>query len=201
MSTKRVIERMDEVLIPLGFHRKKANWKRSSGLFVDVVDIQVSKAGDSMTINAGVLDAEVHEMCWGTQPPSVIEVPSCTVHARVGQLIDLKDLWWPLDRERTPDDLAENLAVHVLPFLERMHSHAEMERFLTDADVTRQKYPLPALHLAVLRYRRGDKIGACEVLAELRRSALGAWRNRAAEVENRLGCEGVGRPPEDDDGE
>jgi hypothetical protein len=192
MSTKTVIARMDEVLTSLEFHRKKATWTRTSGPFVDVIDIQVSKAGDSMTINAGVLDADVYETCWGARPPSVVEVPSCTVHARVGQLIDLKDLWWPLSGERTPESVVEKLRSHVLPFLEQMHSHAAMERFLTDAEVTKQKYPLPILHLAVLRYRRGDKIGACGVLAELRRGALGAWRNRAAEVEDRLGCETIG---------
>ena len=192
MNTKTMIARMDEILIPLGFHREKATWIRSAGSFSDVLDVQVSKAGDSMTINAGMLDAEVYETCWGNPPPSVIEVSHCTVHARVGQLIDGKDLWWPAKGERTPEDVAESLRAHVLPFLGRMHSHVEMERFLTDAEVTKQTYPLPIIHLAVLRYRCGDKLGACGVLAELRRRVLGAWRTRATEVENRLRCASLG---------
>lgn len=189
MSMKTVTARMDEVLIPLGFHRKKATWNRSSGSLVHAVDVQIGKAGDMMTINVGVLDADVYEMCWGAQPPAVVEVPFCTVYARVGQLIDLKDRWWPVNGERTPEDVAEDLTAHVLPFLERMRSHAEMERFLTDAEVVRRKYPQPIIHLAVLRHYGGDKLGACEVLAELRRSALGAWKDKAAEVAKRLGCE------------
>src|SRR5262245_56135377 len=145
MSTKTVIARMEEVLRPLGFHRTKTSggsplvktWNRLAGPFVDAVDVQVSKDGDSITINAGVLEPKVYEMCWGMQAPLVIEVPSCTVYARVGQLIDRKDLWWPLNGERTSEAVAENLAVHVLPFLERMHSLAGMEQFLTAAEVRR----------------------------------------------------------------
>jgi hypothetical protein len=192
MTARAVIVRMDEVLIPLGFQRKKVTWNRALGSVVDAVDVQVSKAGDSLTINAGVLESEVYRTCWGTQPPPDIEVPSCTVYVRIGQLVDLKDLWWPLNAERTPEDVTEKLKAYVLPFLERMNSHAEMERFLDAAGVARQKYPLPIIQLAILRHRRGDKSGACTLLAELRRSALGAWRNRTADVEERLRCESVG---------
>lgn len=36
----------------LGFSRQKATWNRRAGSIVDVIDIQVSEAGDAFTINA-----------------------------------------------------------------------------------------------------------------------------------------------------
>jgi hypothetical protein len=188
MSTKAVIARMDEFLKPLGFARHKAIWNRQADSFVDVIDIQTSKAGDTMTINAGVLHPEVHRKCWAAEPPAVIEEPLCTVRVRVGQLLDGKDLWWRIDDVRTLGDVAEKVTAHVLPFLERMHSFEAMEHFLTIAQVTKQKYPPPVIYLAVLKSERGDRIGACALLTEFGKKTVGAWRTRIAEVAGRLGC-------------
>ena len=189
MNANNVIARMDAVLLPLGFHRKKATWNRSVGTFVDAIEIQVNKAGGLVTINAGVLDPEVYRVCWNAPPPAAVEVPSCTVNARVGQLVDLNDRWWPLDAEGTPGEVAESLRRYVVPFLERMHTDAAMEQFLLDSQVTKQRYPLPIIHLAVLTHRSGDKVGACRILADLVQRAIGAWRDRAAEIGRHLGCE------------
>lgn len=188
MSTKPVIIRVDELLKPLGFVRHKATWNRRSDSFVDVIDVQTSKAGDTITINAGVLHPGVHGKCWGTEPPSVIEEPSCTVRIRVGQLLDGKDLWWRLNDAKILDDVAEKLTVYMLPFLERMHSPEAMEHFLTSAQVTKQKYPLPVICLAILKSEQGDRTAACALLTELSEKSVGAWRNRISDVARRLGC-------------
>jgi len=188
MSTKPVVTRMDELLKPLGFARHKTTWNRKSNSFVDVIDVQTSKAGDTMTINAGVLHPDVYRKCWATEPTAVVEEPSCTVRARVGQLLDGKDLWWRLDDPRTLNEVIENLNAHVLPFLEQMHSLEAMEQALTASGVTRQKYPPPAIYLAILKSECGDRAGACALLAELGGKAIGAWRTRISEVAGRLGC-------------
>jgi hypothetical protein len=188
MSIKPIIARLDELLKPLGFVRHKTTWNRKSGSFVDVIDVQTSKAGDTITINAGVLHPDVHRMCWATEPTVVVEEPSCTVRARVGQLLDGKDLWWRLDESKTLTDVGEKINAHVLPFLERMHSLEAMEQFLTASGLTMQKYPPPAIYLAIIKSERGDRTGACAVLAELGGKAIGAWRTRISEVAGRLGC-------------
>jgi hypothetical protein len=188
MSTKPVIARMDELLKPLGFARHKATWNRKSDSFVDVIDVQTSKAGDTITINAGVFHPDVHRKCWATEPAAVVEEPSCIVRARVGQLLNGKDLWWRLDDARILDDVVEKLNAHVLPFLERMHSLEAMEQFLTNAQVTKQKHPLPIIYLAILMSEQGNRTGACALLTELGEKSVGAWRTRIGEVARRLGC-------------
>jgi len=188
MNTRPVIARMDELLEPLGFARHKATWNRQSDSFVDVIDVQTSKAGNTMTINAGVLYPEVYKKCWAIEPPAVIEEPSCTVRVRVGELVEGKDLWWCLNVEGIVDDVAEKVTAYVLPFLERMHSLEAMEQFLTTAQVTKRKYPLPVIYLAILKSERGDSTGACVLLTELGKKTVGAWRTRISEVAERLGC-------------
>lgn len=54
MTMKEAIERIDELLTPQHFLRHKAVWNRTDGSFVDVIDLQKSKSGDTFTIEAGV---------------------------------------------------------------------------------------------------------------------------------------------------
>ncbi len=188
MSAKAVIACMDELLKPLGFARRNATWNRQFDSFIDVIDIQISKAGETVTVNAGVLHPEVHKKCWATEPPAVIDEPLCTVRIRIGQLLDAKDMWWELNDAKIFDDIIERVNAHVLPFLEQMHSLEAMERFLTIAQVTRQKYPLPAICLAIIKSEQGDRTGACALLTELGERLGAAWRNRIREIAGRLGC-------------
>ena len=188
MSTKAVIARMDELLKPLGLTRHKATWNRRSDSFVDVIDVQTSKAGDTITINAGVLHPEVHRKCWATELPAVIEEPECIVRARIGLLIDGKELWWKINDAGILDDVAEKVVAYVLPFLERKHSLEAMEQFLTNAKVAKQKYPPPVIYLAILKSEQGDRSGACALLTELGEKSVGGWRTRIGEVAGRLGC-------------
>lgn len=188
MSAKLVIARMDEILRPLGFTRRKTTWNRRIDSFVDVVDAQTSKAGDKMTINAGVLLPEVHWKYWATELPAIVEEPECIVRARVGQLLDGKDLWWRLNDPGILDDVVEKLTVHVLPFVKRMHSLRAMEESLTNAQVMKQRYPPPVIYLAIIKSEQGDRVGACALLTELSKKSVGAWRTRIGEVAGRLGC-------------
>ena len=69
MNTKPVVAQINQLLGPLGFVRQKMTWNRTLGPFVDVVDLQLSKTGDAVTVNAGVLRPSVHKACWGADAP------------------------------------------------------------------------------------------------------------------------------------
>jgi len=144
MSMKTTISRLDQLLKPIGFSRAKVTWNRGSGSVFDVIDVQVSKARDCLTINAGVLDPEVYTLVWGREPPKLIEQPSCTIGVRIGGLReDRKDKWWPLTDDRAPAEIVANVEAHVLPFLERTHTREAMKHWLIATEVTRKRYPLP----------------------------------------------------------
>lgn len=187
MSTMKVVlKNLDELLLPLSFRRQKETWNRRSEPFVDVIDVQVSKAGDTITVNVGVLDPEIYSQCWGADPPGFVQEPQCTVRARLGQLINGRDVWWSVGSP----EISRAVAQYGVPFLERMHAPGAMEEFLGSSTGIKAKhpYPLPVIYLALLMNKGGDRPGACRLLGELEERALGAWRTRVREVAWRLGC-------------
>lgn len=188
MSVRIVIAELDKLLKPVGFTRQKAVWNRRVGYVVDVIDVQVSKTGEAITVNAGVLDGDVHKKLWGEEPPSFVEEPLCTVRARVGDLIDGHDLWWQLSEANIDTEIVGIVDRLLLPFLRRMHARQAMEEWLITTQVVRKKYPPPILSLVILKDALGRNQEACELLAELRSKAIGAWRDRFDEVGRRLRC-------------
>jgi Domain of unknown function (DUF4304) len=188
MTDKRVISKLDELLSPLGFARRKSTWNRRVGLVVDVIDVQVSKAGDAITVNCGVLDRDVHATLWGEDPPEFLEEPFCTARARVGELIGSVDKWWSLEKESAPIDVAQVVEGYVLPFLKRTHPRQAMEAWLEKAQVVKKKFPDSILCLAILKKELGRKEEACALMSSVRPKILGAWRTRFDEVSVRLGC-------------
>jgi hypothetical protein len=191
LAIQAVIRKLDAVLKPLGFTRQKTTWNRTVGLVVDVVDVQVRKSGDTFTLNAGVLDRGVHVTLWGEEPPSFVEEPSCTVRARIGELIEGTDRWWPVDSPSSLADVASAVESRVLPFLESVHARQAMEDWLEKAQVARKKYPPPILSLVILKSELGRKEEACALLASVRSKVTGAWRARFDDVGARLGCQPV----------
>jgi hypothetical protein len=188
MNKKAAVKKLDELLDPIGFMRQKDAWNRRSDLFIEVVDVQISNAGDSATINAGVLDTEAFAIVWGAVPPAFIEQPACTVRARVGELIDGRDQWWKLDEDHVVEKLSCATADVVLPFIERMRSRENMLQWLKQTQALNKTYPLPIINFAVLQHLIGESAQACERLAALQKSAMGAWSKRASDVAARLGC-------------
>lgn len=189
MNTDALLTHLDSLLRPLGFERRGATWNRSGKSVVEVVNVQVSKAGDAATVNAGVLDPEIHAMVWADTSQQFVDEPSCTVRARIGELIDGRDVWWELSDDATAANIQSKVKAHVLPFLERMCTREAMARWLTDSGVTRRKYPPPIISLAIMMKSLGDAAGACTLLSELRKKTVAGWRVRIDEVAERLGCE------------
>lgn len=189
MSTASIIARLDRELTPRGFSRKKATWNREHDSLVDVIDIQVSKSGDTVTMNAGVLSRPIYFACWGRESKPSVEEPSCTVRARVGQLLDNKDRWWDVGSVRAADEMVECLGTRILPFLDRMQSFEAMRDWLASMGLPSPKWPVPSIYFAVLQSQLGDMKGACNTLTELEAKALGAWKAGAKEVAMRIGCD------------
>lgn len=188
MKGERVVGNLDGLLNPIGFTRKGSTWNRRSEHVVEVIDVQVSKAGDTATVNAGVLDTDAYAKLWGYEPESFVEEPACTVRARIGELIDDKDLWWELNGAQVGEEIASAVAAHALPFLKRMHSREEMVQWLTSTRIAKKKYPPSQINVAILRGLLGELAGACVLLADIQNKAIGAWRTRAGEVAARMGC-------------
>lgn len=187
MTRKAVIEQANDFLEPLGFVRKGVLWNRKTNAIVEVIDLQVSKAGDAVTVNAGIFRSDVYEEIWKKKPQGLVEEPFCLVRVRVGELIGNHDLWWSLDDDQTPQEITNALREHVLPFLSRFDAPEAIESFL-EAAVGKQRDPLTRINLAVLKHLGGDADSACDILSEVQETALGDWRTRAAELGERLGC-------------
>lgn len=188
MNASHLINLFDRKLKPKGFRRKKATWNRGRDAFVEVIDVQTSKDGDSVTLNAGVLSLSIYSLCWGRDAEPFIEEPFCTVRARIGQLLDNKDLWWEVGDTRAIDDMTDRLERQIFPFLERMRSLGGMRDWLASTGVPSPKSPLPSLCFAVLQSQLGDMDNACAVLSDLEHRALGAWEAKAQEIAARIGC-------------
>lgn len=188
MKETDVVLKLDRLLAPLGFKRMKSTWNRS-GKVVEVIEAQKSKTGDSITINAGVLDRHIYESVWGNGPPYLVEEPSCTVRARIGELIDGKDRWWPLTETNAGLHVAEAVSIHILPFLQRMQTREAMETWLITTNVVRGRYPPPILSLAIIRDGLGRRAEALELLSELKEKVTGAWSARIAAVDALLRSE------------
>jgi hypothetical protein len=188
VSRNEFIAQLDALLKPLGFARLETTWNRRGESVVEVIDVQFSKAGDSITVNPGVLDPEVHWTFWGSTPLGFVEQPGCTVCARIGELMDGRDKWWELNDGAAAVDAKKHVAAHVVPFLERMRTRETMKEWLTNTGVPRKRYPPPIINLAIISSLLGETEKACTLLAELHKKSVGAWRRRIAEVAERLNC-------------
>jgi hypothetical protein len=69
-----------------------------------------------------------------------------------------------------------------------MRSRQDMVQWLMNAQVVKKRHPPPIINLAILQHFLGKPSEACALLAELEKKAVGAWRARATEVAERLGC-------------
>jgi Domain of unknown function (DUF4304) len=186
-AVREITEAIDASLRPKGFTQRKAAWNRSDRQLVDVIDLQVSKDSEAVTLNCGVFDPAVHSATWAKDRPKFVGESECTVRARIGALLGERDLWWPLDDPaQTASELASLVRTTVLPFLEEMHDSAEFDAFLART-VEGKRYPDMAsqVYRAVRMHERGDDAAARALLREVAESPS-AWHERAIEVASRL---------------
>jgi hypothetical protein len=185
---KSLISSIDACLEPIGFKRRNHVWNRTSGLFLDVIDIQKSKVGEEITINAGVLNLRLNEKFGLAKDLQFVKEQHCTVRVRIGFLIGDRDIWWSLGEPNLPEILRDSILKFILPFFDSMHSDASMECFLTDAAVEKKHYPPPIIYLALLRNELGQNISACSLLMTLQKSTSGPWQKRIDKLIDKLDC-------------
>lgn len=184
MRRETIAQRLDTLLVPLGFVRERSTWNRRTGAFIDVIEVSRSSISKTMTVNAGVVYPDAYTACWGEELPAIFEEPLCTVRANIGQLIDGEQLWWRSADVGCFGDVAWFTSVHVLPFLERMHSLEAIDAVLTET----RGYPPPVIYRAVIKRQLGDKSAACALLSKLHSKSAGAWGPHIAEIAARWGC-------------
>jgi hypothetical protein len=174
-----------DILQPLGFTRKSSTWRRNLENYIDVIEFQ--REYDRYTVNVGVLTKGTLEIIWGTPTPAFPKEVKCTVRSRIGRLVSEYDLWWDVSNAISLTIVAEYTRNAALPFLDRMHSTEQQQRFLIDRGALKDTYPLPAMKLAILMFWDGKESEACALLRSLG-SKSGLWNPRIAEVAARLNC-------------
>ena len=186
-ETNDVIEKVNRLLLkPLGFVRKGALFNRRRGNIVDVVDFPMNKAGDAVTLEAGVQHDELYEALWEAPPPRFCNEAACIVHARIDALAEDQPAWWPLADPESPARAVSAMEGPVLRFLQGHHDLATIDRFLAQS-IEDERSPRSMLYLAIVRHRRGDAATANALLAEVARDANGDWSQRATTLAARLG--------------
>lgn len=188
MNTNPIVLALDADLTPINFRRRGLVWNRHIGGIIEVIDLQVSKSRDLVTMNAGVLDPTVYKTVWDEEPPEFVKEPACTVRARIAELLDQRDRWWQLGDDKDIGEILDVIAGVALPFLQRMRSRGEMVSWLDRAEVAKRRQPAEILGLAVLKDLIGRHSEACELIANQQKRAMGAWNGRYDEVARRLRC-------------
>jgi len=155
---------------------------------MDVVDLQISKAGDAFTLDVGVAHRIAYERCWGTQLPDFVQIRECIVRSRLGDLIDGHDHWWPLDESTAGGDAAAAVSRYALPFLQSLDSIAAIERTLSASREVRNLRAPETIYLAILLHLDGDADAGCSLLEKFRSKTRGDWKPRSEELMGTLGC-------------
>jgi hypothetical protein len=188
MKSQAVVAEVHALLKPLGFSRSRAAWNRARGSLTQAIDIQLSKSLDAVTVNLGVMDEEIYARFWGPRATGFVGEVRCIARSRIGSLIDSHDRWWPVEGESTAAEICRALSDYGLPFLDRMRSRADIERYLDEGNDGERGLPLENIYLALLKADRGDLAGACETLTALNQRPIGGWHDHVMRVAAELGC-------------
>jgi hypothetical protein len=186
MSKEAIILAVDGILRPLGFQRRSGAWNRRLRGYIDVIELQTRDADKRITINAGVLDPRIYEMCWGMAAPKFVGEPHCTVRVRACQPGTSKEAWWRSDSAVDTEEILDQIRGLIIPFIERMHSPQAMEQQLSGKNLKQSAYPPPIIYLAILRHNRGDDDGAYLLLDNLKKKTLGQWKSKIDQIKSRL---------------
>lgn len=182
-SATNVMKVMDAALRPHGFRRKNKTWTRRIGEVHHVIDVQVSKSADSATINVGVFDPAVHEVCWG-EPAKSIQEPYAVLRSRIGYLLGDRDMWWSLDDSENAVLMAKASLEAAMPLLERISDRNALPTQMTVGQAAPSD-KLRSIQVAILVAFDGRLEEANDQLEKIESNG-GHWAARAAEVRGRL---------------
>ncbi len=184
-TVEHVVRAVDGALKAIGFHRRGKSWTRRTGEFHHVVSLQVSKGGDSVTLNIGVFDRACDQLCWGEGERSISDV-NCIFAEKIGYFAGRTDVWWKLDNGDTPAIVVNALQRQAIPVFERLTTREAVADALEQQPDFGSGYALPRIYLACLKALLGDRTEALRLLSDIE-TAGGEWAKRAADVEKRIG--------------
>ncbi|WP_137387970.1 DUF4304 domain-containing protein [Rhodoligotrophos defluvii] len=187
MSKVEIITKADQLLKPLGFKRHKATWNRRMDGFIDVVDLQASKSGDSFLINSGVLDLEVEAIYRGHSISGFVYEPYCTLRMQFGELRTGRPAWWDFGNPAAPVEISSDMQRYVLPNLDIMRDREFMKNRLGRNVGRKSGYVPDFLRYSILEALTGRADIACKTLEELAQKFVG-WRENVFQVAERLHC-------------
>lgn len=191
-TTVAIKHELTRLLTPLGFSRRGSRWVCWRGNLAQVIDLQLSKAAHAVTVNVGVLDRDVYEIVNETSAPDWPDAPECTLTRRIGDLTaDRRDLWWDIEADTTASAIATAVEHTALPFLRAHSSRPSLLAALDDSGAGTNRYPFPALHLAVLHAASGDVSRGRALLEERLAELSGPWHERVESLLARLPSAGI----------
>jgi hypothetical protein len=176
-----------KVLAQRRFIRSGRTWNRPVGdHLVDVVEVVTSKSGHSLDVTIGVCDRLARERVWPnlTAP---IDSATCVVRIGLDELMGGDSTAWRFDEPAAANVIATALEGVGLDWIEQMHDHEEMIRFL--GGLQRTLIPAESVLLALVEDEIGRQQEACLRLEAVQLRALGLWKDRAADLSLELGCQ------------
>jgi hypothetical protein len=179
MTKKHLISEINEILRRHQFYGNGTPWNREYPGFIDVVDLQISKSKDMFTINVGVADKFVLHSCWNIDAETLVDEQSCTVRARLGELLYGKDVWWNLPDHESIKEAVSAIQAVAVPFFQFHHNIDHMIETL-EKDPASARYPPGVIYLALLHYQKGDSDRCREIFKSIK--LTDAWRKKASEI-------------------
>lgn len=157
-------------------------WNRICGEFVDVVDAQVSKSRDRLTVNLGVYSREIYIDAWPNEQIEFINIVNCIVSVKIGYFSDNIDVWWDIASDSGSSEIAHLLEKFSGDFFRSLHCLRGIELSLEQSGARRSSYPLPAIYLAITIMKQGGIDSGCQLLRGLNSGNLSAWQPRIEHV-------------------
>jgi hypothetical protein len=199
-----IVEKIVSFMKKSKFSRKNRVWNRKRGLFIDVVEIDLSKSSCSefvrCTINSGIYFDPINEIVFGEKTKPFAREVSCPVRIRAGHLMleenlgKFYDTWWNMesimDVHRSVDELRVFIEKKELPFLEKFNSMEEIEQFMIARKDCHATHPLFILQLAVLQILMGKIDEGKEKVLSIS-ECKSAWAKDAREILQRLHNRGL----------
>lgn len=179
MTKAQLISKIDDVLEKYQFYRNGPLWKRDYADFVDVIDLQISKSKDMFTINVGVADKFILHACWGMRGSDMVEEPSCTVRARLGELLHGRDVWWNLSDSAGIEEVLSAIHDVAIPFLQLNHSVDHMIESL-ERDPAALRYAPGVIYLALLHHRKGKADRCRDMFKSMKLND--AWGQKVSDI-------------------
>jgi hypothetical protein len=189
LSRKTYTGALDQLLTPLGFERQdKRSWVRHVGDMEERVDLEKGWVDGAMTASVKCVDMVGLEIMRQAVPggPGVIY----PIDRRIGHFVGPFDKWWKND-PNGPEEIAEIVRVHGLPFLESFRTIEARADHFGRAFVEGQRNPhIPSrAWLAVTLHRMGKGDEACRALEiPKRRTEIPSAGAMVQALRSYLGC-------------